>query len=72
MNVIIVSEGTLGEAFDNLRKAFLNAICFDELITYEEEIEYKECINFPHNVVKVLKSQVMDRKPRCIRARTVC
>ncbi|EOP96236.1 hypothetical protein ACPCH0_15720 [Bacillus bombysepticus] len=72
MNVIIVSEGTLGEAFDNLRKAFLNAICFDELITYEEEKEYKERINFPHNVVKVLKSQVMDRKPRCIRARTVC
>ncbi|MCU5350041.1 hypothetical protein J0803_11125 [Bacillus cereus] len=72
MNVIIVSVGTLGEAFDNLRKAFLNAICFDELITYEEEIEYKERISFPHNVVKVLKSQVMDRKPRCIRARTVC
>ncbi|WP_309432287.1 hypothetical protein [Bacillus thuringiensis] len=41
MNVIIVSEGTLGEAVDNLRKAVLNAICFDELITYEEEIEYK-------------------------------
>ncbi|KWU68215.1 hypothetical protein AWW70_00120 [Bacillus mycoides] len=80
MRVAIVCGGTLGEAFDMLRKAFVNTSKqfeeFNELIKccymYEEDLEYKEHISFPHSVVKVMKSQVIDRKPKCIRARTVC
>ncbi|MFF2339167.1 hypothetical protein [Bacillus mycoides] len=63
-----------------LRKAFTDMSErvkeFNDLIKdacmYEEEREYKECISFPFMPVKVMKSQVMDRKPKCIRARTVC
>ncbi|KMP17970.1 hypothetical protein PDK06_23755 [Bacillus cereus group sp. TH217LC] len=80
MEVIIVCGGTLGEAFDMLRKAFINTAKqieeFVELIKdacmYEEEPKYKEHINFPFIPVKVMKSQVIDRKPKYIRARTVC
>ncbi|MGH0585616.1 hypothetical protein ACQVQY_05855 [Bacillus mycoides] len=77
---VIVCGGTLREAFDMLRKAFTDMSErvkeFNELIKdacmYEEEPEYKERISFPHGVIKVMKSQVIDRKPRCIRARTIC
>ncbi|HIE6633021.1 hypothetical protein [Bacillus luti] len=80
MKVFIVGGGTLGEVFDMLRKAFVNmskqVAEFNELIKgacmYEEEPEYKKCIRFPFIPVKVMKSQVIDRKPKCIRARTVC
>ncbi|PED84310.1 hypothetical protein CON65_02425 [Bacillus pseudomycoides] len=80
MKVLIVCGGTLGEAFDILRKAFINmGKQFEELnemikscSMYEEEVEYKKRISFPRMTVNVMKSQVMDRKPKCIRARTVC
>ncbi|HFU6602179.1 hypothetical protein ABR775_27025 [Bacillus cereus] len=80
MKVFIVCARTLGEAFAMFSKA-CNDMCerikeFNELVKeacmYEEEPQYKECISFPFNPVKVMKSQVIDRKPRCIRARTVC
>ncbi|MCU5222046.1 hypothetical protein [Bacillus tropicus] len=80
MKVFIVCAGTLGEAFAMLRKAFNDMSEhvkeFNELIKeacmYEKEPQYKECVSFPFNSVKVMKSQVIDRKPKCIRARTVC
>lgn len=80
MEVVIVCGGTLGEAFDILREAFINMSDqfkeFNDLIKdacmYEEELEYKERISFPRMPVKVMKSQVMNRKPKCIRARTAC
>ncbi|WP_306692827.1 hypothetical protein [Bacillus cereus] len=80
MKAIIVCRGTLGEVFDMLRKLFTDTSEqikeFNNLIKdacmYEEELEYKERISFSHTVVKVMKSQVLDRKPKCIRARAVC
>ncbi|MED1047287.1 hypothetical protein P4T54_22945 [Bacillus mycoides] len=77
---VVVCEGTLGEAFDMLRKAFINTAKqieeFVELIKdacmYEEEPKYKERISFPRGVTNIMKSQVTDRKPKHIRARTVC
>ncbi|PDZ57808.1 hypothetical protein [Bacillus thuringiensis] len=80
MEVIVVYGGTLGEAFDKLRKVFINRQKqfkeFNELIKiaymHDEELGYKERISFPFVPVKVIKSQVIDCKPKCIRARTVC
>ncbi|MDA2051853.1 hypothetical protein PDM87_27950 [Bacillus cereus] len=80
MKVIVVCGGTMGEAFAMLYEAFTDMSKrikeFNELIKdacmYEEEVKHKERISFPRNVVKVMKSQVIDRKPRRIRARTVC
>ncbi|PGC14161.1 hypothetical protein COM08_25270 [Bacillus wiedmannii] len=77
---IVVIGGTLGEASDVLRKALINTAKqieeFVELIkdacVYEEEQKFKEYISFPFIPVKVMKSQVIDRKPKWIRARTVC
>ncbi|AQY37898.1 TPA: hypothetical protein ACR3Z0_006116 [Bacillus thuringiensis] len=81
MKGVIVCSVTLREVFEVIHEAFTimseQAKEFNDLIkealVYEEELEYKERISFPYTVVvKVLKSQVLDRKPRCIRARTVC
>lgn len=80
MEVIVVCGRTLDKAFDMLRKAFINMseqikefnALINDACMYEEEPEYKEYISFPFIPVKVMKSQVMDRKPKCIRARTVC
>lgn len=79
MNVVIVCGGTLGEALDIIRKAFIDAMWIDELNEllsdcrmYEEEVEFKERISFHCLPIKVMKSQVLDCKPKCIRARTVC
>ncbi|MEI5893129.1 hypothetical protein DXB51_14720 [Bacillus cereus] len=77
---IVIIGGTLGEALDMLRKAFINTAKqieeFIELINdacmYEEEPKYKERISFTCGVTNVMKSQVTDRKPKHIRARTVC
>ncbi|EJQ55419.1 hypothetical protein IEI_00682 [Bacillus wiedmannii] len=78
--IVIACGSTLGEVFDTLRKAFIDTSKqiqeFNELIKeafiYEEEPKYKEHINLPFRPIKVMKSQVIDRKPKCIRARTVC
>ncbi|HDR7611461.1 TPA: hypothetical protein QCX47_003061 [Bacillus mycoides] len=80
MKVVIVCGGTLGEAFDMLREAFINTSKqveeFNELIKCcfidEEEMECMKCTNFPRTVVKIMKSQVLNRKPMLIRARTTC
>jgi len=80
VQVIVVCGRTLGEAFSMLRKAFTDMSErveeFNDLIKdacmYEEEPEYKERTSFPHSVVKVMKSQVLNRKPMLIRARTTC
>ncbi|MEW9576672.1 hypothetical protein U9K47_15135 [Bacillus toyonensis] len=80
MKVIVVCGGTLVQAIDMLCKAFSSMQKqfeeFNELIKiaymHDEEPEYKEHISFPLMTVKVMKSQVMDRKPKCIRARTMC
>ncbi|GAB6483463.1 hypothetical protein bcgnr5371_57710 [Bacillus cereus] len=80
MGVIVVCGGTLGEVFDILRKAFIDTGKqiqeFNELIKeacmYEKEPKYKELSNLPFMPVKVMKSQVIDRKPKHIRARTIC
>lgn len=80
MQVIVVCGRTSGEVFDMLHKAFSNMQKqlkeFSELIKiayiHDEEPECKERISFPCMPVKAMKSQVIDRKPKCIRARTVC
>ncbi|PFD32603.1 hypothetical protein CN285_27580 [Bacillus cereus] len=80
MQVIVVRGGTLVQVVDMLCKAFGSMQKqleeFNELIkiayVHDEEPEYKEHISFPCMPVKVMKSQVIDRKPKCIRARTVC
>ncbi|MEK4581766.1 hypothetical protein [Bacillus sp. FSL R12-0074] len=80
MKVIVVCGGALDKAFDMLRKAFsdmskqfgeLNELIKDASV-YEEEPEYIKCTIFPHTVVKVMKSQVLNRKPMLIRDRTTC
>ncbi|MEK5115414.1 hypothetical protein [Bacillus sp. FSL R5-0677] len=80
VKVIVVCGGTLGEAFAMLRKAFTDMSEqvkeFNDLIRevskYEKEVEFKELSNYPRNIVRVLKSQVLNRKPMLIRARTTC
>ncbi|MGG3651966.1 hypothetical protein ABES36_10935 [Bacillus pseudomycoides] len=80
MKGVIVIGGTLAEAIDIIQKAFINvANQFDELneilkdcLVYKEELEYKERIRFSRTVVKAMKSQVLNRKPLLIRARTTC
>lgn len=80
MKVVIVCGRTLGEVLDVLCKGFSNMQKqfeeFNELIRIayipDKEPEYKEHISYPFMPVKVMKSQVLDRKPKCIRARTVC
>ncbi|PHE75143.1 hypothetical protein [Bacillus wiedmannii] len=78
VKVIVVCGDTLGEAFAMLRKSFTDMSEqvkeFNDLIKevsmYEED--FKEFINHPRNIVRVLKSQVLNRKPMLIRARTTC
>lgn len=79
MKAVIVCGGTLGEALDVIRKALVDAMWFDELNElvsdcrmYEEEVKFKERTSLHCLPIKVMKSQVLDRKPKCIRARTVC
>ncbi len=84
MKAIVVCAGTLNEAFAMLHEALVGMSEqvkeqikeFNDLIRdacmYEEELEFNERISFPCNVVKVLKSQVLNRKPMLIRARTTC
>lgn len=78
--IVVACGGLFGEAFDVLCKA-CNEMRkqieeFNELINgdymYEEELEFKEHNHFHYLRVKVMKSQVVDRKPKHIRARTVC
>ncbi|MBJ8093145.1 hypothetical protein [Bacillus cereus] len=78
--IVVACGGMFGEVFDAFCKACTEMRKqieeFNELITcaytYEEEPEYKERIKFHNSPVKVMKSQVVDRKPKHIRARTVC
>ncbi|AFQ19015.1 hypothetical protein P9Y62_04135 [Bacillus thuringiensis] len=78
--IVVACGGMIGEAFDVLCKACTEMRKqieeFNELINAsyisEEEAEYKERIHFYNLPVKVMKSQVVDRKPKHIRARTVC
>ena len=80
MKAIIVCAGTLNEVFDMLHEALVSMSEqvkeFNDLIRdacmYEEESEFKERISYPCTVVKVMKSQVLNRKPMLIRARTTC
>ncbi|MDA1974243.1 hypothetical protein PDL13_26595 [Bacillus cereus] len=80
MKAIVICAGTLNEAFAMLREALVGMSEqvkeFNDLIRdacmYEKELEFNERISFPCNVVKVLKSQVLNRKPRFIKARTTC
>lgn len=78
--IIVACGGIFGEAFDVLCEACTEMRKqiedFNEFINapylYEEELEYKERIHFHNLPVKIMKSQVVDRKPKHIRARTVC
>lgn len=80
MKAIVICVGTLNEVFAMLHEALVSMSeqvkDFNDLIReacmYEEEAEFKERISFPCNVVKVMKSQVLNRKPMLIRARTTC
>lgn len=80
MKAIVICAGTLNEAFAMLHEALIGMSEqvkeFNDLIRdscmYEEEVEFKEHISFPCNIVKVMKSQVLNRKPMLIRARTTC
>ncbi|MDZ4533922.1 hypothetical protein ORM92_22810 [Bacillus cereus] len=80
MKAIVICAGTLNEAFAMLYEALVGMIeqvkNFNDLIReacmYEEEAEFKERTNYPRAGVKVMKSQVLNRKPMLIRARTTC
>ncbi|MDA1636474.1 hypothetical protein PDK11_27155 [Bacillus cereus] len=80
MKVIVICAGTLNGAFAMLHEALVGMSeqvkDFNDLIReacmYEEEVEFNDRISFPCNVIKVLKSQVLNRKPVIIRARTTC
>ncbi|MDR4987178.1 hypothetical protein RGU74_27155 [Bacillus cereus] len=80
MKVIVICAESLNGAFAMLHKALVGMSEqvkeFNDLIKdtcmYEEEVEFKERISFPHSIVKVMKSQVLNRKPMRIRARTTC
>ncbi|MFA2857623.1 hypothetical protein [Bacillus paranthracis] len=76
MEVVIVCSGgriTIGTLVGEIRKEFNNAMEFDEMIKYEDiDDREEENLEYPQHEVKVMKSQVIDRKPKCIRARTVC
>ena len=76
MKVIIVCAGTLAvKRFAMFSKACndmcerikeFNELVKEELVWYKEEPQYKRCISFPFNPVKVMKSQVIDRKPNVL------
>ncbi|HHL4884475.1 TPA: hypothetical protein ACQ75Q_000989 [Bacillus thuringiensis] len=56
---------------DNWESIMEMARVFSQCLDYEyEAITPKQIYGYVNH--KVMKSQVIDRKPRCIRARTVC
>ncbi|MFD6509381.1 hypothetical protein [Bacillus sp. NPDC060175] len=77
--IVIVGGGRLIDMLDKIYNALINVTWFDELNElisdckmYKEELEYKERIRLPFVPIKVMKSQVLNRKPTLIRARTTC
>ncbi|CAH2465088.1 hypothetical protein ACOSJ1_EBGNOMHC_05334 [Bacillus mycoides KBAB4] len=79
--IVVACGGMFGEVFDVLYKVCtemrkqieeFNEWINGSYIMYEEEPKYKERIKFRILPAKVMKSQVVDRKPKHIRARTVC
>ncbi|MCU5706133.1 hypothetical protein OCF67_18300 [Bacillus wiedmannii] len=76
MHVVIVCSGggiAIGTLVREIRKEFNNAMQFDEIIKYEDiddcEEEEEE---YPRLTIKAMRSQVLSRKPKHIRARTTC
>ena len=76
MHVVIVcsSEGvSIGTLVEEIREEFNNAMEFDEMIKCEDIGDYEEeKPEYPRHEVKVIRSQVIIRKPKHIRARTTC
>lgn len=77
--VVIVGGGRLIDMLDKIYNALINVTWFDELNElisdckmYKEELEYKERIGLSFVPIKSMKSQVLNRKPMLIRARTTC
>ncbi|MCC2441983.1 hypothetical protein [Bacillus paranthracis] len=77
--IVIVGGARLIDIIDKLCNTLTAATWFDELNElisdckiYKEELEYKKRIILPFVPIKVMKSQVLNRKPMLIRARTTC
>lgn len=73
--VIVCSSGgvSIGTLVEEIREEFNNAMKFDEMIKYEDIDGYEEeKPEYPRHEVKVIRSQVIIRKPKHIRARTTC
>lgn len=77
--VVIARGGRLIDILDAIYKALIDVTWFDELNElisdckmYKEEERFKERISFHHLQVKTMKSQVLNRKPMLIKARTTC
>ncbi|HDR8408844.1 hypothetical protein [Bacillus cereus group sp. BceL302] len=73
--VIVCSSGgvSIGTLVEEIREEFNNAMEFDEMIKYEDIDGYEEeKPEYPRHEVKVMRSQVIVRKPKHIRARTAC
>ncbi|HDR8052160.1 TPA: hypothetical protein QCY45_002970 [Bacillus cereus] len=73
--VIVCSSGglSIGTLVDEIREEFNNAMEFDEMIKYEDIDDYEEeKPEYPRHEVKAIRSQVIIRKPKHIRARTTC
>lgn len=73
--VIVCSSGglSIGTLVGEIREEFNNAMEFDEMIKYEDIDDCEEeKPEYSRHEVKVIRSQVIIRKPKHIRARTTC
>lgn len=76
MEVVIVCSGggiAIGALVEEIREELNNAMKFDEMIKCEDIDDWEEeNAEYPRHEVKVMRSQVISRKPKHIRARTTC
>lgn len=77
--IVIVGGGGLIDIIDKICTALIDVTWFDELNdlvsdckAYKEEHNYRYRIILPFVPIKIMKSQVLNRKPMLIRARTTC
>ncbi|MCU5047615.1 hypothetical protein OCA01_21430 [Bacillus cereus] len=77
--IVIAGGGGLIDIIDKICTALIDVTWFDELNdlvsdckAYKEEHNYRYRITLPFVPIKIMKSQVLNRKPRFIRARTTC
>lgn len=73
--VIVCSSGgiSIGTLVEEIREEFNDTMEFDEMIKYKDIEDYEEeKMEYPRHEVKAMRSQVIIRKPKHIRARTTC